>query len=436
MAGYSGRSSGAHGIHAPLKARAIAATDGTATVVVIVADLISLDADLLERIRGLVREQGGLEPDAVMIHCTHTHGGPYVKSFRCMGRRDEAYADVLTRKLAGIVRQALAELRPAVFTYGESACQIGVNRRRSTSAGVILDRDYAAPVAPIVQALCLQSPSGTTRALLFNHACHPTTQGGECMQFHGDWPGAAAAEAERRMREQSADGGFTPDALALCMSGCCGDINPVRRGSWEAVASNGQEVASAALSARWNAHGGAEQSVSWAEETVQLPLLPPPPADECRQRVRDAAAALTKERDSRAEAGRILLAEGLLQWAEDALAAAVHGPPAAQEVRTQRISLGPADFIGIPAEVFVQYQLDLSRRSPRPVIALGNTNGCWNYLPTAEEYARGGYEVDRAYQYYGTQMFAPESEKVVREACYRLLGIAGPVTAPLPGRRG
>jgi hypothetical protein len=66
---------------------------------------------------------------------------------------------------------------------------------------VILGTDYGGPVAPLVQALCVNDINGQTIALLFCHACHPTTHGGENLLFSAEWPGAAVAAVEEGVSE-------------------------------------------------------------------------------------------------------------------------------------------------------------------------------------------------------------------------------------------
>ena len=58
-------------------------------------------------------------------------------------------------------------------------------------------------------------------------------------------------------------------------------------------------------------------------------------------------------------------------------------------------------------EVFVHIGQEIARRSPFPhTVALGYSNGLLGYVPTADAYALGGYEVNDAYRYFGTLMIA------------------------------
>jgi hypothetical protein len=433
MGGYAFRSTGCVGIHDELYARALVVDNGRRRVALVTADLVALDFDLVTRVREGIAGLLDITPSAVMLHCTHTHGGPLTKSYRGMGTRDDAYVDVLARKLIGVVRQAADTLQPVHLTYGDTSAQIGVNRRRSGPDGQAgHGPDYAAPVAPLVQTVCVQRADGRTLALLFSHACHPTTLGGDNLQISAEWPGAAVEHLKGLMRRDGDESGWAPGALPLFMQGCCGDINPYRRGTWAAIAEQGAQVGGAAHTARWNAHARYDdaQALAAQEITLMLPLLPTPTTEECDRLIAEAAAQLERERANGGHVGRILQAEGMLQWAQDARALA-ETPNNANEqpFAIQHLTLAGIHLLGFPAEMFVGYQLDFAAQCRAPVLSLSFTNGCWGYLPTFAEYARGGYEVDTAYKYYGTRMFAPESEKIVRAAVYQLLEIEKSDTA-------
>ena len=434
MSGYALRPSGALGVHDELYARALVLDDGRTRVALVVADLIAFPFAMSQEIRERIGDALGIPAQAVMLHCTHTHGGPYLGTFRTMGEADPAYTDVLTRKLIGAAAQAATSLVPVHLTYGETSAQIGVNRRHSGPNGRIAGHvDYSGVVIPTVQTLCVNGADGRTLALLCCHACHPTTMEGTNLQFTGDWPGAAVAHLKARFRREGRENGIAEDALPFCLVGCCGDINPVRRRSWEAVAENGRQVADAAHTARWNAHGRLEERLSATEVTLELPMLPPPDDATCRRLEKEWEQTLERNRAEKTGEGWRRMAEGHLAWARECLRLNAEGSYArTQPFAIQHLSLGGISLLGFPAEMFAQYALDFSAQSQRPVVALGFTNGCWNYVPTTAEYARGGYEVEEAFKYYGTQMFAPECEPLLREAVYALLGLEDPDTIPYP----
>src|SRR5262249_8262079 len=155
------RPSGAVGIHDELYARALVLDNGEQRLALVVADLIALPFAMSQQIREKIGAALGIEPKAVMLHCTHTHGGPYLGVFRTMGEADPAYSDVLARKLIGVATQAATRLLPAHLTYGEASAQIGVNRRRSGPNGRIAGHvDFSGVVIPTVQAIMVNGADG------------------------------------------------------------------------------------------------------------------------------------------------------------------------------------------------------------------------------------------------------------------------------------
>ena len=427
MGGYGFRSEGARDVHDPLFARALVLDNGTCRLVLLAADLITLDQDLVAAIRDGVSEKLDVAPANVMVHCTHTHAGPLTQSYRAMGVRDEPYVQMLCRKLVSAAQLAAARLQPARITYGDGSVQIGVNRRNRDPQRGSPGVNRAGAVDGSVQCLCINTPEGNAIAVAFLHACHPTTMGGDNLSISAEWPGAAVVRLRARLDAEAAEAGRKYGALAIALQGCCGDINPNPRGGWEQVAEYGTRVANAAHAARWAAHVRAGESLEARCEVVNLPLLPTPPMDELKREEAEWRETLAEAR-KQGDTGRILHAEGRLQWARDAMVSeATHQP-----VELQCFHVGGIRILGIPAEVFVQYQLDFVRQSPEPALILGYVNGCWNYLPTAAEFPMGGYEVAAAYRYYGTRMFAPDCEALVRAAAYRLLGVEDADTTPWP----
>src|SRR5438067_6848880 len=67
----------------------------------------------------------------------------------------------------------------------------------------------------------------------------------------------------------------------------------------------------------------------------------------------------------------------------------------AANVEVQAVQLGPAVFISNPAELFVEFGLELKKRSPfRFTFPVELANGCVGYVPTEEALSPtgGGYE--------------------------------------------
>ena len=92
-----------------------------------------------------------------------------------------------------------------------------------------------------------------------------------------------------------------------------------------------------------------------------------------------------------------------------------------QPFEIQALALGELVLLGVEGELFARYQLDLEAAHESAVLC-GFANGCIGYVPTADEYAHGGYEIDLAYKFYpSVQMIAPTSESLIRQRAAALI---------------
>ena len=416
MCGYAFRPSGCTGIHDDLWARAIVFDDGRNRVALVSMELLGLDFDLVDRVRQGVFESTGIPPAALMLHATHTHGGPNVRKFNTMGSRDESYVESLTEKLVDAVKEAASRLEPVSLGFGRTPAQIGINRREIGPDGTSkIGLNPNGPVAPYVDVISVHDDRGDPKAVLFSHACHPTTLGGDNLEITGDWPGFACESIRARA-------GIVP----IFLQGCAGNINPHPRGSYENAKAHGETIADATLKALDSVEGGAADGVGYLERTVELPLIPPAPVEECDRNVAYWQAKVAEEEDA-GDVGRILHAEGLLEFARFERSIAAPANPVLRKPFTiQAFNLSGIHVLGMPGEMFVQYQLDFQQQCEYCSLALGYTNGVHGYVPTAADYPFGGYEVDGSHRYYGTLKYAPESEFLIRDAAYELLEVDDP----------
>ena len=79
------------------------------------------------------------------------------------------------------------------------------------------------------------------------------------------------------------------------------------------------------------------------------------------------------------------------------------------------LRIGPLGFIGVPLEPFIELGTAIVAASPfGQTFVSGYTNGYRNYLPTIDQWPRGGYEVDIC-------AFRPEAATLLVETCDGLL---------------
>ena len=99
-------------------------------------------------------------------------------------------------------------------------------------------------------------------------------------------------------------------------------------------------------------------------------------------------------------------------------------------MEVQALRIGDVALVGWAAEVFHGLGLTTKHASPAKLtLFAGYANGMIGYLPTAEEHARGGYEVDMAPYFYRLDgRMDPESGARAAEQSHELLARLFPST--------
>ena len=396
MGGYWGRRSGATHIRDRLMAKALVCGLGSARIALVAVDLVGLDAAVVRAIRERVARVTGIEGAAIMVCASHTHSGPLTFPFRGMGRIDSRYLEQVVDAVVEVVIAAAADSRPGRLYYARPQVQIGRNRRPQSVKG---------EVVPYAHVLRFAAECGT-EATIFSHACHPVVLGRDNHQISADFPGVAARCIE------AATGG-----RALFVNGACGDVNPrIANGSFADVECLGEELGRAVLEGRAEATPVDASALRWAHERLDLPLRPLPP------RWRAEAEKLKWHLRARlARGGEVPTAQ--LEWAVAMRKWVRAGAERSrvQPFELQALALGELVLLGMEGELFARYQLDLEA-AHGPAVLCGFANGCIGYVPTADEYARGGYEIDLAYKVYpSVQMIAPVSESLIRQRAAALV---------------
>ena len=405
MGGYWGRRSGATHIRDRLMAKALVCGQDAARIALVAVDLVGLDAEVVRGIREQVGYATGIEDAAIMVCASHTHSGPLTFPFRGMECIDGDYLEQVVAAVVEVVVAAAADSRPGRLYYARPEVQIGINRREPHPQGTRIGQNPAGPVVSYAHVLRFVAADGTG-ATLFNHACHPVVLGHNNLQLSGDFASAAV----RYIEEQTGD-------KALFVNGACGDVNPrITGGSFADVEALGQELGQAVLEGRDAAVPLDASAISWAHERLDLPLQPPP--SRWRAEVEQLKGHLRARlaRGSEVSKAQLAWAVARCKWVRAGAEC-----PRVQSFEMQALALGELVLLGLEGEIFARYQLDLEA-AHGPAVLCGFANGCIGYVPTADEYVRGGYEIDLAYKFYpSVQMIAPASESPIRQRAAALI---------------
>ena len=383
LSGYVARSGPSIGVHDALYARALVVEDGQTRLALVVCDLIGLPSVYVTAARRAISTATGIPEAALMITCTHTHSGPATLCLHECGTVNPSYLDTLHAKLVDVVSQATvaSQLVEAGVEWG--ALPDGLYNRRGDGSPV----DASVGVAH----LRARDRSRRTVAVLTTYGCHPVVLEASNRLVSADYPGSLVGALED-----------TLGGSAFFLTGACGNVDPVRRGSFTDVQWLGQALGEQALQVIPRILYDESPLLAVDRELLALPLQAVPSAEtlkdeivECRQILTRVDAASTEARIQRA----------MLAWAESTLAQVQAGePPETVEAEVQGFRLGPLSIVGVPGELFsdLGLQIRAGGRVPRAMVFVaGYANGDVGYIPDCAAYTSGGYEVSDAYKYYG-----------------------------------
>lgn len=375
MSGYAARVSGSTGVHDPLTVRALVVDD----VGLVVVDCVALRKTTCGELRS--NRPAGLTN--VVVAVTHTHSGPCLTPAG-LG----TFAPAVLRAVEAAFVEALTQARrgrvPVTVRYG-SRRGVGVGRNR---------RHQDRAIDPPVQILAFDAAHGTV-ATLVTYPMHPVVLNASNTLVSADYVAPLRDAVEAAL----------PGSVCLFAQGCAGDVNddlhsaegdfsaaPAPGRTFADAAEKGAIVAAAALDALAGATVLAPSRTSICTKAVPLDIAPLDPVQVAADRVTwsELASTLPPERSA--------LYEAWSNWASHWL----ENPPDAEHwlARVGLITVGGLPIVTLPGEPFLAVA-DLVRDALGDALVLGYCDGVSGYLPTSDEYAFGGYEVDDAHRYYG-----------------------------------
>jgi hypothetical protein len=401
-------------IAADFYSTALVLSDGSTKTVIIDLDNSSLSNALTDRLRTAVGQALGIDKSQVRISSTHTHAGPVIGD-----SADQPIADMYFRYVVEQSVSAAAEAAKRLVDVDVRAtmgqCHIGKNRRQELESGTIITGyNESGPTDPTVTVIRIDDLSGTPLANIVHYACHPTTLGFTNRAASPDYPGVA-----KRFVEQTVGG------TCLFLQGAAGDIGPGPGGfldredvvrdlgvslgcaAVQALIQAKQErylytfsgvVESGASLGIWERQAVAAMTAPFqvVSERISLPIkqLDPPEkleqiAASCQQELERLRSLQAPDDDIRTYTYRTKRANMALR-----LSRLFYGKTAV-DIEVQLIRIHDIALVCVPVEPFSAIGVQIRERSPfKFTLFSGYSNGIYGYLPTAEEFCRGGYEAE------------------------------------------
>lgn len=360
LAGYASRDHAHESVHDPLSLRALYVSGAGADGLLVSADILWFMEDIIERVLPELEAQLGLKPDHVLLCGTHTHSAPTPRG----DNANREWVHLLERQVVAAAAIAKTRLEEVRMTTARGSCSIGINRREQRPGGdVVLGQNPDGPIDRELIAVALNGQKRRAIARIANFACHGVVLSGRNYHISSDWPGNAAAQIEQ-----------SKGAPFVFLNGGCGNVNP-RIGpqeDFEPVTELATEFVNDFGSAAAKLKSaGSDDTVAGGEHLIHLP-----------RKLRDVEDGKGKTR----------------------------------EIRLKGLRIGPLRIVGYPGEVFSETTMAVKKASPHALsmVCSYTAGGSGGYVPVAEAYDTGGYEVR-------VSPYAEGAEAVLRQGLLDLL---------------
>ncbi len=382
-----------------LLAHAVVFSDGAETGALISADVTMIDRAHFLELRSRIAERSGIPAGHISIAATHTHVAPgLARAWMAAGDNDPdpAYSEWVGERLAEAVTTAAARLRPAVLAAGNAQTEsLTFNRRFLRPDGGIdmvfsEDRDPsnppAGPADPELGYWLFEEPGGDPIALVTSFSVHNHVAGGSPVAgrplptyFHRDLGGRLGDVVRQRLGV---------DIPTVYLSGASGntswqdpDVPPPLDGD-AAAWKIGSGLADALIGDVEVSERRPIRDIRFAGRVMDVPDRPLSESRFCDDYCRGRGEGM-QEFDR-------------LRWRAEEEAIRKLGPTSC-EVEVSAIAMSGTAVSTNPAELFVEFGLEIKDRSPFDVTLISQlTNGWCGYVPTEAAFEQGGYETHRS----------------------------------------
>lgn len=391
----------AEGVLDELYTRTLALSCGDTKVALISIDNGGITRETLLPMIQRISKETDLPMEAIYIHETHTHTGPFA-DIHSENPLDIEYLKVLEEKLVEGVKLALEDLKPARMGYGVgTAPRIAFVRRFRMKDGSVQTNpgvenpDIVAPIGQVDERVnVLRFVRDEDSLVLVNFGNHPDVVGGS--KISADWPGFMCSALEQAI----------PNTKCIFFNGAQGDVNHVnvhpQGGDLNDLVNDFDDVTRGYGHARHMGRvvaGGVLQvfdkvcyvdidTLRYGQKMVQVPSNMPDPCQLAEaHRINNLHVA---GKDDQLPYGGMMLTTVVAEAARMVL---LENGPDFFEMPLSSIAIGNVALVGLPGEPFTGIGRGLKEAEGWDLILpTCATNAYEGYFPMQEAYDEGGYE--------------------------------------------
>lgn len=348
---------------------------GSAKVAIVACDVLFVTRDFVDAALAQVEKSTGIPSGHVLVNATHTHHAPCTASVHGYVR-DDTFARRVQDGIVQAVEEANARVAVGdcefLFKLGEENT-VGANSRVLLSdntiwwAGPLNDPlRHTGPFDPQLPVLAFRGADQKLRALVYNHSTHTIGSrkpGVRSPSFYG----LAAQELEPQL-------GCTVSFL----EGASGSTHNITGVPTDEAVRRMKKAVTEALAQ-------AEPHAVTRLASIKRPFP---------FKVRTFDESVEDEKVSRYCRKRIPSgAEGVINVFRDMRRQLKSEQGKTRETWLQAIVVGDVAIVGVPAEYFTIFGVDIKKRSPLHYTVVAELANDWiGYLPNLEAHELGGYQ--------------------------------------------
>ncbi len=348
---------------------------GAGKVAIVACDVLFVQRDFVDAALRDIEKSTGIPPASVLVNATHTHHAPTTATVHGYTRDDE-FVRRVQAAIVKTVEQANARLAGGdsefLYKLGEENT-VGANSRVLLSDNTIWwtgpatdSLRHTGPFDPQLPVLAFRGADQKLRALLYNHSTHTIgtrKPGVRSPSFYG--LAAQELEAELGCTVEFLEGasGSTHNITGITADDA---VRRMKRAVGEALAAAEPHAVTKLVSVK----RPFEFKVRTFDETTEDEKV----SRYCRKRIPTGA-------------------DGVIAVFRDMRQKLKTEQGKTRETVVQAIAIGDVAMVGVPAEYFTIFGVDIKKRSPfKNTVVVELANDWIGYLPNLEAHELGGYQ--------------------------------------------
>ena len=401
----------------PLYASAVVMDNGITTLAWCIVDLIFVTKEITREVREKTSKLTGIPGKNICLTATHTHSGPATVEM-ISNRNDPAvpsvdveYIKFLVETLSEVISRAHRNMTGCELAItAANACGIGGNRRLKEGA--------VDPEVPVI--VIRKCADKKILALVTTYCMHPTVFHESSKLYSADFPGYTRKYIHKM---------FGKDTVYLYNTGPEGNQSPrhfikacIPEEAKRLGYLLGERIVGAVRILKEKDFSILLSLLSASAE-INLPVKKFTGMKDAEEKLKQARQTYERLKREKASRTKLRTAECDLFGAEEniALSQCVSGGKI-EEVLTTILpaeitvfKIGEAYFVFLPGELFVEYSLELKRKSPVKTFVICLANGeLQGYIVTPEAAKENGYEASNS-------LFPPQAGDIILKESLSLI---------------